>query len=382
MTVFKTFLRILNRNKFIIIMYTSMLILFGGINMSSSENSISFTAQKPKIHIVNYDKNEGITKNFIKYISDNSKDPKIKNNDSAIDDALFYQDVDYVIYIPNNYNQDFINGLNPSLDIKKSSSANSTYANMIVNKYLKVANIYQKQCSSIDEIITKTNESLNQDVSVKINTKLDTNSLTKATFYFNFESYSVLACLIYIISLILSTFNSETIRKRTIISSTNYKKNNAILLFSSCLLSFVIWLLYLIMAYFLIGDTIISKHGFIYAINSLIFTISAATLSIFIASIVTKKEAINGIVNVVALGSSFLCGAFVPVRWLPESVLKIAHIFPTYYYINTNEKITSLEVIDIDTLTPIIINSIIMVIFSIVFIILTNVVVRRKRKIG
>ena len=70
-----------------------------------------------------------------------------------------------------------------------------------------------------------------------------------------------------------------------------------------------------------------TKEGLIYILNSFIFTICATTMSFFIGNLITNKNAVNGIVNVVALGSSFLCGAFVPMRWLPDSVLKIAHVF-------------------------------------------------------
>ena len=34
MTVFKTFFKILNKNKFIVILYTVILLVFGGFNMS------------------------------------------------------------------------------------------------------------------------------------------------------------------------------------------------------------------------------------------------------------------------------------------------------------------------------------------------------------
>ncbi len=125
-----------------------------------------------------------------------------------------------------------------------------------------------------------------------------------------------------------------------------------------------------------------SRHGVIYIINSLALTICATTLAFLVGNIVNNKEAINGIVNVIALGSSFLCGAFVPVEWLPESVLKIAHAIPTYYYINTNETLKTLEKFNSETLRPIITNTVIMLGFSVVFIILANMVSRKKRKIG
>lgn len=93
-----------------------------------------------------------------------------------------------------------------------------------------------------------------------------------------------------------------------------------------------------------------------------------------------NKGAINGIVNVIALGSSFLCGAFVPMEWLPNSVLKIAHFLPTYYYISTNEMLKTLENFNFTSLRPIIINMAIMLGFSVIFIILTNISSKIKRK--
>jgi len=95
-----------------------------------------------------------------------------------------------------------------------------------------------------------------------------------------------------------------------------------------------------------------------------------------------NKGAINGIVNVISLGSSFLCGAFVPMEWLPDSVLKIAHCLPTYYYISTNEALKTLEEFNFEKLKPLITNMAIMFGFAVLFIILTNIVSKRKRKIG
>ena len=73
--------------------------------------------------------------------------------------------------------------------------------------------------------------------------QLDTNTLNKVAFYYSFASYSIMACLIYIICLVLQVFNSEKIRKRTVISSKNYKKHTRELLISNCAYAFIIWLL-------------------------------------------------------------------------------------------------------------------------------------------
>ena len=382
MTVFKTFLKILKKNKFIVILYTVFLITFGGFNMQTSDNNTNFVASKPNIMIVNKDEDKGITQDLIKYITDNSNIIKLKNNEDAINDGLFYRDVDYVIYIPKNYNRDYMDGKNPKIDIKSTGDYKSSYAEMLLSRYIKVANVYQKSINNIDEIITKTNETLKKEIEVEIISKLDTNSLSKATFYYNFASYSILACLVYVICLILSSFKDIRIQKRTIISSTNYKKINRQLLLSNSLFSLVLWLMYVILSFILIKDVMFSIQGIIYLLNSLLFTICATTIAIFIGNIVYNKNAINGIVNVVALGSSFLCGAFVPMEWLPDGVLKIAHLLPSYYYISSNETLKKIEIFNLDTMQPILLKMIILIGYSLLFIILTNVVSKRKQKIG
>ena len=382
MTVFKTFLKILNKNKFIIILYTVFLIGFGGFNMQTSDNSTNFVASKPDIMIVNYDEEKGITKDLIKYITDNSNIIELNNNEEAINDGLFYRDVNYVIYIPENYSKDFMDGKNPEINIKSTGDYQSSFAEMLLSRYIKVANIYQKSIKNEDELTSKINETLSKQSEVEITSKLDTDSLAKATFYYNFASYSILACLVYVICLILSSFKDIKIQKRTIISSTDYRRLNRQLLLSNSLFSIILWGVYVALSFVLIGDVMFSNQGIIYLINSFIFTMCATTIALFIGNLVSNKNAINGIVNVIALGSSFLCGAFVPMEWLPDGVLKIAHILPSYYYISSNETLKTLEIFNFETMKPIITNMLVMLGFSIVFIILTNIVSKRKQKIG
>lgn len=382
MTVFKTFLKILNKNKFIIILYTVFLIGFGGFNMQTSDNSTNFVASKPDIMIVNYDEEKGITKDLIKYITDNSNIIELNNNEEAINDGLFYRDVNYVIYIPENYSEDFMDGKNPEINIKSTGDYQSSFAEMLLSRYIKVANIYQKSIKNEDELTSKINETLSKQSEVEITSKVDTDSLAKATFYYNFASYSILACLVYVICLVLSSFKDIKIQKRTIISSTDYRKLNRQLLLSNSLFSIILWGVYVALSFVLIGDVMFSNQGIIYLINSFIFTMCATTIALFIGNLVSNKNAINGIVNVIALGSSFLCGAFVPMEWLPDGVLKIAHILPSYYYISSNESLKTLEVFNLETMQPIITNMIVILGFSIIFIILTNIVSKRKQKIG
>lgn len=382
MTVFKTFLKILNKNKFIVILYTVILLVFGGMNMSSQKGSLSFEVTKPSVLIVNNDEEAGITKDFIAYVKNNSDMPEIKDNEDARDDALFYEDVDLILYIPKNFSTDFLAGNNPEIEIKKRDDYTGAYAEMLITRYLNVADTYRKNINDEELLIKSINETLSKKAEANIITKLDTNALSRVTFYYNFASYSILACLIYIICLILSSFNETKVKKRTVISSTNYSKFTRKLLLSNCVYAVLVWALFAGASIFLAKDTMFSTHGALYLVNSFVFTICATTLAFLIGSIVLNKNAVTGIVNVVALGSSFLCGAFVPLSYLPDSVIKIAHILPTYYYIKTNEAITTMEKFDFETLKPLYINMGIILLFSLVFVTISVIVSKNKRKIG
>ena len=380
MTVFKAFFRIVNKLKPTIILYTALLIIFGAVNMKTSDNNINFVNSKPDILIINQDVNKGLTKNLIDYMKKNSNIVKVENNEEKINDALFYREVSYVIYIPKDYRKNVLLGKNPKLDIKKTDEYDAHLSEMMLKRYIKLQNIYNKEAGSEDELITLINDNINDDVNVKITSKVDTSKTYNIAYYFNFASYSILAIIIYIVCLVLCSFKEESISKRINISSINYKSHNNKILLASIVFSSIVWLLFVIIGVIVVGDIMFSIRGLISIINSFIFTFCALTLSILISSLTNNKNAISGIVNVIALGSAFLCGAFVPAEYLPSSVLNFAHILPAYYYINSNDLLKNIDVINISSMHPIIINMVIIIMFSILFIILNNIVTRKKRK--
>lgn len=382
MTVFKTFLKVLNAFKVPVIMYTVFLILFAGINMQSDDNNTDFVSSKPDILIVNNDENIGITNCLTSYIEKNSNIVNIKNDENSISDALFYRDINYIIYIPENYREDFLNNKNPEIEVRSTGDYNSSLAELMLEKFINTANIYKSSSMNEDEIINNINNTLSLETNIEITSKLDTTNLNKLSRYYSFANYSILAGCVYAICLVLSSFKSEKIRKRTVISSMDYKKFNRKLLIANSLFAFVFWLFYVILSYFLMGDILFTSHGLLYILNSFVFTFCALTIALLLGNIVNDKNALNGMINVIALGSSFLCGAFVPMEWLPNFVLTIAHALPSYWYIKSNEVIKTLEVFDFESLKPIFINMIIIIIFSILFIIITNIISKKKSKIN
>lgn len=380
MIVFNTFWKVIKKYKATVILYTAMLVIFGSTNMQANNKVMTFTNTKPDILIVNNDKDGVLTKNLVDYLNKNTNIVKIKDSEEARDDALFYRDVSYIIYIPTSYSKNVLNGINNTLDIKSTNDYNASLAEMILKKYIEVENVYASIYRDESKIINAINKNLETNSNVEITSKLNTTTMEKTARFYNFASYCIMAVTIYIVCLVLSSFHNEMINKRIVVSSMNYKKHNRLILGASFAYALIVWILYIVLGIILLGDVMFTIRGLIYVLNTLIFTFVALTLALLISTITNNKNAISGIVNVVALAQAFLCGAFIPTQWLPNSVLTIAHVLPAYWYINTNDILKELETISSTTLKPVIINSIILILFSLIFIILNNIISKKKRQ--
>lgn len=382
MIVFNAFFKVVKKYIGVIILYTVMLISFGSINYATNNENMTFSNRLPDILIINNDEEVGLTKNLINYLKENANVLDIENDEEKINDAIFYREVNYVIYIPKNYRVDTLNKLNPTLDIKSANDYDSAYTSMLLTRYLNVQNTYLKYTNNENELINSINNNLSYKTNIEITSKLDTSKLTKISRFFNFASYSIMAVIIYIICLVISSFNKDVVKKRTIISSMNYKKYNKYILLSSFIYSSIIWFLYVILSFIIIGSSMFSLRGLIYILNTFIFSFVALTLALLISNLIKSKGAISGIVNVIALGQAFLCGAFIPSEFLGENIIKYSKILPAYWYNNSNDLLSTIEVINTVNLKPILINMIVLIIFAIIFIVINNIVSKRRQIIG
>lgn len=381
MTVFSTILKILNKLKGMLILYTVILISITALNQTSGSIT-EFEESKPDLIIVNKDLEDPITKGFTDYLEEHCELKDIDVNDKEkISDAIFYRDVNYIVYIPNHFGKDLLEGKEPKLEYKSTGDENASYCQMIIEKYIRTVMIYKDYYEG-EELTKKVGDVVENDTKVTLKTSLDTSSLSSMTRYFNFLNYALLAGCVYCISMILASLKEQNVRKRTIISSFNYKKYNLIVLMSLSIVILAMWMMYMILSFILFKNQMTTSNGIAYMLNSLVFALCSLSIGFLIGNITQNKNAIGGIVNVVALGTSFLCGCFVPFDYMPDYVIKIAHILPTYYFVKNNETIKTIETFGGDVLKPLLINGGIIVAFAILFIIITNYVSKKKERIA
>lgn len=387
MTVFKAFLRILARNKWVILMYSAILIIFSVFSLQANESTVTFEAVKPDLCIINHDVEEGITKSLVDYLSTNNNIIDLPVDDlDAISDALFYRKINYLVEIPADFRDDFLAGRNPTITTRSTGDYNASLVEMNLTRFLDVANQYLATAASsgaqtVDEsaLIKNLEATFATEVDVQLTSALDTTSLDRAAFYYNFMNYPLLVGCIYIVATVMLSFRDEKISRRIAMGGVTPEHVNRILLAANALFALALWLLYVLISFVVVGSVMFSLHGLWLILSSFVFTLCATALAFLIANLLRSRNAINGITNVVALGSSFLCGAFVPITWLPDGVVAAAHILPSYWYISANDLITTLETFTFDSLQPVILHLLVILAFAAFFTIIANLLSHRRK---
>ena len=393
MIVFKTFWRIMKRYWWIVFIYVAILTSLSVINLKTAPVT-NFVDTKPEITIVSQDPSDlatkPFTKNFLNYLSKNTKIIDLKESETT--DALFYQKISMILYLPEDLESKIISGQKITLDYRTSGNYTAELSKNLIKRYfelqrteiLESKNSSKEQSNILSEnsekIISSLNQRLDQSPTVRLASKNATN-LSKIAAFFNFASYTIMAIILYVTCFINASFNKSSVKKRTMISSLHLKKYNFSLLLANSIFAFSVFVLLTTLSFFVLGNIVLTPFFIFEILNILLYTLAALTLAELVSTFNLSRDAVSGVVNLLSLAPAFLSGAFVPTYFLPSFVLTIAHIFPTYWFIDTNSKITTMTEFNFNSFLTILPNFLVLVLFSIIFIV-ANLVLSKKKRIN
>ena len=393
MIVFKTFWRIMKRYWWIVFIYVAILTSLSVINLKTAPVT-DFVDTKPEITIVSQNPSDlatkPFTKNFLNHLSKNTKIIDLKESETT--DALFYQKISMILYLPEDLESKIISGQKITLDYRTSGNYTAELSKNLIKRYFELqrTEIFESKNSSKEQsnilsedsekIISSLNQRLDQSPTVRLASKNATN-LSKIAAFFNFASYTIMAIILYVTCFINASFNKSPVKKRTMVSSLHLKKYSFSLLLANSIFAFSVFALLTTLSFFVLGDIVLTPFFIFEILNILLYTLAALTLAELVSTFNLSRDAISGVVNLLSLAPAFLSGAFVPTYFLPSFVLTIAHIFPTYWFIDTNNKITTMTEFNFSSFLTILPNLLVLVLFSIIFIV-ANLVLSKKKRIN
>lgn len=392
MKVFKVYFKIIKKNLPMLSMYVFIFMLFALIltisGVGGSTNTFSET--KNRVMIINQDDSSPLTDGLIDYLTGKSVIVAPAKNEEAIRDALFYEEAAYILTIPKGFSEDFLSGTH-SLTLGKRTTPNSTAGvqlDMLIEKYLGEFNLYVKAkgIAATDVTVLKETASLvkadlQKETDVIWAGSAPTSSITKASYFFNYLPYSLLSIMILAVSSIMQVFAKGDLKKRMQCAPTPATRINLELLLGNLCFAVVVWAFMMIISLLLTGTSITDTRMQMMLLNAFVFSITALSLSFLLGHLIKGPGAQHSVANVIALGTSFISGVFVPQALLGDTVKYVASFTPTYWYVTAVGDIAALSSFSWSVTKEIFMGMLIQLAFAAAFLIVALLLGRqRKRK--
>ncbi len=386
MQVFKAYFTIIKKNlplsTFYLLIFLSVVI--GTTASNPTQDMVTFTETKSDLALINADEGTVFSEGLKAYIQQNANIIDLGEDEEALKDALFYEKIDDILRIPEGFSQAFMAGNDVQLEQTKGISQTAgIQLEMLVNRFLNTAALHAKHGNNLTqaEVIEKTMQELSTETPVE--TKTFDSSLSDPVliaFFFNYSAYSTIIILIFGISTFILVFNKGLIKQRTMCSPLSNRQIVFQRILGDFCLALVLLLFTSLCAFFVHGKTLLSANGALWFLNLFIFSMVCLSVSFLIGSLIKSKNALSAVANTIGLGSSFLCGVFVPQNFLGEGVLSVARFIPTYWFVRGNNLIADLKTFNSQTLGPVLITFAIQIGF-LVAIIAVSLVINKQRRV-
>lgn len=346
MQVFKTYMKLLWRTLPVVMVYLILFALLLVVMSKASTNTTDYTDVSLSISV--YDEDESAASQaFYEYLDENYKIVSIPQDENLILDALFNASIDYAIVINEGFEEKLAAGETEELfrNYQDTNASSGVIIDAAVDQYVKTVCAYQMAGMSTEAAIEKTAEALSNEIKVTKETFSEANTgeiSTTYAFFFQFFSYIIVSVFMNSACPVLLKMNSSDIKKRVNSSSVSQSSQTLQVMLGSAVVFFGVWLILNIIGIF-VGGGSIGKMSMLAILNSFVFTLVAAGLTLLCTAFIREQRVVNLISNIVGLGMSFLCGGFVPQQMLSDSVLTVARFLPAYWYIRTNDMLAGIS---------------------------------------
>ncbi|AGT43284.1 ABC transporter permease [Treponema pedis] len=355
MTVYKNFLRLIWSKKSMIIIYTAIFLITSFMFLKKSDRGIKEFKETPlKLIIIDNDNSE-LSKNLTAYLQtkNNVKIIDSKKNENLSKENILHDikkeislgNADAGIIINPNLEENLMPGTNCVLSLKDGRNANSIYIDMQIKKFLLFADSLKKAEGKFD--FEKIHTALKESITVnKISEKQENGVNSWFKSFFNYFAWISFSIILNSIGWAVFMLKKPSLKIRNDVSPVSGLRFSIENFAAQLTVVFLILTVIIGFAVLLNIQHLRDIPIFAYILNSIIY--AAVILSMaFMLNAVLKKGAVLGILGtVLPLALSFISGVFMPIEFISPAILKIAKLFPTYYFIKANEFVYGFYKID------------------------------------
>ncbi len=343
MKVFKLYFKVLRKYIGFLFMYVGIFlgVTLGVIVPQNIKNSKEkeFTDEKCDFAFYDYD-NSTLSQALKAYLQENHNIKTIDNDDrETIQDALYNWDVHAVVTVEKGFEEKFsvTSDEERSKIIKEllgvyviPNTVTATLFEQNLNSYLSMADTYISAGFDIKEATEKAMEVSNTSTEVSYEGG-EAVIESPVAMYFKYFSWVFIAMCITSISVVLISLNKKEVRDRVECSPYKFFKMNMEIVFGVIVTGFVICTIFIGAAFVIFPEYMLKLNSILYIINAFSIMSVALAITFLVSKLTDKSQVISLLANVIGLGMAFLCGVFVPLEFLSDTIIKIAHFLPVYW---------------------------------------------------
>ena len=338
MQVFKLFMKITRKNLRAAFIYIGIFLIISVVMANQGNPTGDFEETKLDVCVMDND-NTQASKALTDYIGKSHNLVDVENNKDAILDSLYYVQADYILTINEGYQDKISKGQTDGLftNYKMPQSYTGEFLDNSIDEYIKTLSIYAEG-KDISTALSDTENALSQTVSVtkeNFNENINSGASGNIIYYFQYLAYIFIAILVSVLCPVILVINAKEVKNRTNCSSISSSSQTMQIFLGSSVFILGIWLIFMIAVLIFVKGQI-TKYFCLAVLNSFVFMLVSAGITILIASFSPGRKIVDMIANVLSLGMSFLCGIFVPQSLLGSGVLKAARFLPAYWYVRAN----------------------------------------------
>lgn len=359
MPVFQAYKRIIKKNIPQLVIYIVVFIVLSTALMTSGAATASvtqFTDAKARMAFLDEADSSTLTEGLKAYLSQYAEMADVDHDQASLQDALFFEDISYILRIPEGFTRDFMAGKPVELEkTNKPNTASSIYLDININKFLNAARFYLANIPDISqqELVERVGKDLSAETAVEVKTfEVSAETGEVISLFFNYMAYVLLSLLILGVGAFMIVFNQKDVHRRTLCSPVPLRQQNMQILLGNLIYAVVCWIIMMALGFAMYGKTMLTKPVLLMGLNAFVFTLSGLSISFLVGSVLKSRNAQSAVTNVLTLGMCFTCGVFVPQYFLGEHVLAFAQIFPAYWFVTFNNEIIKLGSITFDSLKP------------------------------
>lgn len=300
----------------------------------------SFQSRSLKICVIDEDCSPA-SKSLTDYLDSLHELVKLENDPEVLQDNLYYRYISYVLTIPAGFEEKLLSGEtdNLLLNVKVPGSTTGAFVDQQIDQYTQTLQIYLAGGYALADAVHETDASLAEATPVEnLVFETESSSTPKGIFFFyRYLPYIFIVLLFNGLAPIIITFNKKDLRERTFCSCLRLIDRNAWLALGCVVYALTVWVGFLLLGTVAYGLAMFTTTAFYAMLNSFIFLLISAGLTMFVSTFAPNDNVLNMLSNIIGLGMAFLCGVFVEQSLLSEGVLKIARFLPAYWYIKAND---------------------------------------------